>query len=202
MKIGDDYWLVGVERMPLAAGRVMDVRRFLVEHITEGWQDSYEVMKSRGVSVHFAVKRDGRIIQHVPCNRVAFHAGESSWVDPNTGIEYKMLNGCSLGIEIENVGTSGGATYPSTMGDLKGTPIKRVAAKHKHGGPIKAWEVMPPAQIQAVKELSKCLCDRFNLDDVIGHEDASPGRKTDPGPMCPMQEIREFCGFTGLPVRR
>lgn len=47
------------------------------------------------VSAHFYVRRDGRIIQFVGCDRRAWHAGQSSWDDRDN------CNDFSVGIELE-----------------------------------------------------------------------------------------------------
>lgn len=47
------------------------------------------------VSAHFLIRRDGVLIQFVPCQRRAWHAGESSW----NGRE--RCNDFSIGIELE-----------------------------------------------------------------------------------------------------
>lgn len=202
LRIGPDHWLEGATRDPLPGRGAMPVPRFLVEHFTGGWADGVSVMRERGVSAHFLVQRDGKIIQCVPCNQIAHHAGESKWRDPNTGKIYSGLNSCSIGIEIANCGDLERDLYPSTMGKpLAGTPIPRLKAKHKIGGPIRSWEVFPPAQLAAVEALSAALVRRYNLGDVIGHDDISPGRKVDPGPSFDMLGVREFCGFTA-PVPR
>ena len=47
------------------------------------------------VSAHFVVRRDGALIQFVPCCRRAWHAGESSWRGR------LRCNDYSIGIELE-----------------------------------------------------------------------------------------------------
>ena len=47
------------------------------------------------VSAHFLVRRDGELIQFVPCSARAWHAGESSWHGRNRCNDY------SIGIELE-----------------------------------------------------------------------------------------------------
>jgi AmpD protein len=47
------------------------------------------------VSSHFLVRRDGEIVQFVPCNKRAWHAGVSSW----RGLS--RCNDFSIGIELE-----------------------------------------------------------------------------------------------------
>lgn len=51
------------------------------------------------VSAHFFIRRDGRIIQFVPCVKRAWHAGLSSW----QGRE--RCNDFSIGIELEGCDT-------------------------------------------------------------------------------------------------
>lgn len=189
MKIGPDHWLEGVKRMPLVTGGSMPVRRFLVEHCTEGWADGVEVMKNRGVSCHFLIQRDGEIIQCVPCNKVAYHAGQSSWKDSSTGKLYTGLNSCAIGIEFANVADLVRENYPSTMGTLAGKGIPRTRIEGKD------WETYPETQLAAGEALSKCLVERYNLDDLVGHYHISPGRKIDPGPAFPMGRFRVACGF-------
>jgi AmpD protein len=47
------------------------------------------------VSAHFVVRRDGELIQLVPCSRRAWHAGISNWLDQEN------CNNFSIGIELE-----------------------------------------------------------------------------------------------------
>lgn len=52
------------------------------------------------VSVHYLIKEDGRVLQLVDDYKIAWHAGKSSWKN------FTQLNHHSLGIEIDNSGTS------------------------------------------------------------------------------------------------
>lgn len=47
------------------------------------------------VSAHFLIRRDGQVIQFVPCQRRAWHAGVSSWQGRT------RCNDFSIGIELE-----------------------------------------------------------------------------------------------------
>jgi len=47
------------------------------------------------VSAHFLIRRDGAVTQFVPCNRRAWHAGQSNW----RGRE--CCNDFSIGVELE-----------------------------------------------------------------------------------------------------
>ena len=50
------------------------------------------------VSSHFLVRRDGELIQFVPCSKRAWHAGESAWKGR------ARCNDFSVGIELEGTG--------------------------------------------------------------------------------------------------
>ena len=47
------------------------------------------------VSAHFLIRRDGEVIQFVPCSRRAWHAGISNWMGR------ERCNDFSIGIELE-----------------------------------------------------------------------------------------------------
>jgi len=193
MIINDDHWLDPVTRDPIAGGAVMAIRRFLIIHFTAGASGkssiNYWKQLKNGVCAHFVIERDGKIIQCRPCNRTAGHAGSSKWTDPKTGVTYHGLNACSIGIELAN----GGHSFPTQFSKLP-----PAIAAHKAGGKTREWETYPAAQLAACEGLSKVLVARYHLDDVVGHEDIAPKRKTDPGPAFPMNVLRKACGFPPL----
>lgn len=55
----------------------------------------FETIKDLKVSSHFLIRRDGELIQFVPCTQRAWHAGASNW----HGRE--RCNDFSIGIELE-----------------------------------------------------------------------------------------------------
>lgn len=55
----------------------------------------YATIAGRKVSAHFLVRRDGELLQFVPCGKRAWHAGESSWQGRT------RCNDFSIGIELE-----------------------------------------------------------------------------------------------------
>lgn len=198
MKIGDDHWLEEIERDPIASSRPMLVRRCVVEHFTAGatGRSSIRAMRERGVSAHIVIERDGTIIQCVPFDRKASHAGSSRWRDPRTGILYGTANDYGIGIEIANAGNDDGALSWAR----KQPGFQSIKARHRNGGPEVEWEVYPQAQLNAVVAVTRALVARYNLDDITGHDCIAPERKDDPGPAFPMQAVREQCGLFGLPV--
>lgn len=83
------------------------------------------------------------------------------------------MNSASIGIEIQNPG-------------------------HTHG-----LRPFPEAQIAALKALCHAIMQRWDIppENVIGHSDYAPGRKVDPGPFFPWQELaRSRIGVWPRPV--
>lgn len=59
----------------------------------------YETIRDLRVSAHFLIRRDGELIQFVPCELRAWHAGVSAW----KGRE--RCNDFSIGVELEGADT-------------------------------------------------------------------------------------------------
>lgn len=59
----------------------------------------YQQLRGLKVSAHFFIRRHGEIIQFVPCEKRAWHAGESCWQGRNRCNDY------SVGIELEGTDT-------------------------------------------------------------------------------------------------
>ena len=55
----------------------------------------YQQICGARVSSHFFIRRDGELIQFVPCGQRAWHAGDSAWR------ERERCNDFSIGIELE-----------------------------------------------------------------------------------------------------
>ena len=58
----------------------------------------YASVAGARVSAHFLIRRDGGLIQFVPCGKRAWHAGESSWKGRS------RCNDFSIGVELEGTG--------------------------------------------------------------------------------------------------
>jgi len=190
MNITKDHWIEDVIRKPLPGGSAMNTRRFLVIHFTAGatGESSINFWKSpeaKGASAHLVIERDGTIKQCRPFNVTCGHAGKSSWKG------FTGLNSCSIGIELANAGEDDSALSWAR----KQPNFASIEARHKNGGPVVEWEKFPAAQLEACEAVSKALVAHYNLDDVVGHDDIAPDRKTDPGPAFPMQSLRKACGF-------
>lgn len=205
MKITPDHYLDVALRRGIPGGNPMPTRRFLVIHFTGGWTAASSVAfwktpVAKGANAHIIIDRDGSVIQCREFNWTAGHAGVSKWKDSKTGVWFKGLNSCSIGIELANCGDLVRDKYPPTMpSEWAGRPIPRLMARHKNGGGLKGWELYDQRQLDTCREVARLLVDRYNLDDIVGHEDIAPDRKNDPGPAFPMTEFRAALGFPPLP---
>ncbi len=82
--------------------RLKNEIKFVIIHYT-GMQSEIESIqrlkdKKSNVSAHYIINRKGSIIQLVPDNKIAWHAGRSKWKN------YINLNENSIGIELVNKG--------------------------------------------------------------------------------------------------
>jgi AmpD protein len=71
------------------------IERFFTNTLDHSEHPYYEQLKGVRVSSHFLVRRDGQIVQFVPCNKRAWHAGASIWCGR------PRCNDFSIGIELE-----------------------------------------------------------------------------------------------------
>ena len=133
--------------------------RFLVLHYTAiNTELSLKVLTQKDVSSHYLINDydDKQINLLVDETKRAWHAGISKW----KGLD--NLNFSSIGIEIVNLGNSGGVYQP-----------------------------YPDYQIKKVGELARDIVNRYNIQpfNVVGHADIAPGRKPDPGPLFPWKKL-------------
>ncbi len=140
-----------------------------------------------GSSAHVVIDRDGSIVQCVPLDRVAWHAGRSSW----QGII--GLNNYSYGIELANYGNlhAVGSAWCGPGDHVVANPVLAI---HRNGNPDGSktpigWEAYPAAQIAAALELMTLLVS-LGVNQAVGHDDIAPVRKSDPGPAFDMASFR------------
>lgn len=145
-------------------------------------------------SAHFAISRDGEIVQLVPLDRRAWHAGLSEIVIDGKTIS--NVNDCSIGIELANHGLvyngDDGKFWYSLGSDMypyRGNQPEFGTLRWAGGHEIEGWfEPYPDPQIKAlVSLLDELRREGYPTENLIGHEEiALPiGRKLDPGPLFP-----------------
>lgn len=140
------------------------------------------------VDVHFVIGKDGEVVQMVPCNMDASHAGESEWG------KYKFLNGYFIGIEVVNLGPL--SKKDDKYFDAYGREYKGEVRERKTLGEA-YWEPFTKKQEEALFMLCNWLVKQYGipLENVIAHYEAAPKRKIDPaGGMrdWPMQKFRDL----------
>jgi N-acetyl-anhydromuramoyl-L-alanine amidase len=77
-----------------------DVVKLFTNRLDWESHDFYKTIRGLRVSAHFFIRRDGEVMQFVPCSLRAWHAGVSSWR------ERVNCNDFSLGIEMEGTDTA------------------------------------------------------------------------------------------------
>jgi N-acetylmuramoyl-L-alanine amidase len=139
-------------------------------------------------STHLIVARSGAIIQLVPFDRQAWHAGASRWSERRL----EGLNKFSIGIMYSNWGDLKKDTdgrYASWNGQA--VAAENVFAARK-GGQETYWEKYSAAQIEVSRGIVRAFRAVKSDIGLLGHSDISPGRKTDPGPAFPIQMLRDL----------
>jgi N-acetylmuramoyl-L-alanine amidase len=139
----------------------------------------------RKVSAHLVVGRDGALVQLVPFDQVAWHAGQSNWG------ERTQLNQHALGIEVQNAGrlrrhndcfvSSLGQEYPD---------YEVCEAVHRNQVDPSYWHTYPQAQLEVIEHVCRVLVETYGIRHILGHEEIAPQRKIDPGPAFPLDRLR------------
>lgn len=181
---------------PYTGGQFATPPKIVVIHFTYGasakssaeWFQS--VRNTDKASAHVVIERDGSLIQCVRFNLIAHHAGKSQWGS------IVGLNRAAFGIELANWGylerRAGGWT--SYTGKSIENPI---LASHRNGNPDGStkeigWEPYPEVQFQTAVDVARALIDTYGVNEVVGHDDISKGRKWDPGPAFDMRRFRNL----------
>lgn len=96
-----DVSLVVIHFISLPAGQFggPEILALFQNQLGESDIDELRTLSALRVSAHFLVRRDGAVIQCVPCAMRAWHAGRSNW----RGIS--RCNDFSIGIELEGAET-------------------------------------------------------------------------------------------------
>ena len=125
-------------------------------------------------SAHLVIGRKGEIIQLVPFDVEAWHAGQSSYAGRT------HLNRFSIGIELDNLGrlvwTAG--RFVAECG-IEVEPEQVFA--DVSGGTATYWHRYTGQQKEILREVCGLLKAHYPIRYVVGHSDVT-SRKQDPGP--------------------
>ena len=166
-------WMPGVEHIETAALGGAITPRGVMSHVMQGWQSTMvrwarERPRVTRKSAHFTIGKQGRIVQHVPIRRQAWHAGR---LDPGAPPVWPLLpagaspNDYAIGIEHEGFS---GEPWP---------------------------EPQALATIRVHRWLFAELGLEPSEDTVIGHYMTAPAsRAADPGPGWPRARILDALG--------
>jgi len=129
------------------------------------------------------------VFQSMPFNMRGSHAGKSSY----RGV--KRVNDFSIGVEISNPGP----LVRNDVGDLVTTygkywPEEEAVGANHHNGPAswKHWAAYTNQEIDILVGVCHALRQAYpSIEDIVGHDEISPGRKFDPGPAFPMSWLRD-----------
>ncbi len=130
----------------------------------------------------FVIKKDGAILQSFPLDEWGSHAGSSTW-GGRTGVSRYFV-----GIEID----CAGELHKKEDGELyswfnKKIPAEkaRIIEKKKDNAQVGTYEAYTKEQEESLVSLLLWLHNNgpevFKIDNVVGHDEVAPGRKTDPG---------------------
>ena len=120
------------------------IERFFLNELDFSSHNFYKNIDGMKVSAHILIKRNGEVIQFVPFNKRAWHAGVSSYKGKND------CNNFSIGIELE-------------------------------GSNDDIFEDIQYEQLSLITSLLITEYDLITKDNIKGHSDIAPERKTDPG---------------------
>lgn len=165
---------------------------YLILHYTAGptldGAVSWFLKREARASAHLVIGRDGQIVQMVAFNKKAWHAGTSSWGNLDS------MNQYSIGIELVNAGKlrkrSDGRWINWANNVIPDDEV--TLAIHKNETTQAGWHEYTEAQINAAIEAASLLNATYHFTDVLGHDDVSPGRKVDPGPLFPLNSFRSI----------
>ena len=140
-------------------------------------------------SAHLVIGRDGKVVQMVPFNRRAFHAGRGRWGPLDD------LNAHAIGILLENGGRAqkradGGHWLLARGFQRRLEPDEVVLARQKHESEESFWQAFTPDQVETAVMVGQALHAAFRFAEMLGGEDIAPGQSDEPGPAFPMMQVR------------
>ncbi len=185
--------------------------RGAVVHFTAGRDDPRNDIRhaQKNGYCYFVIGPDGTVHQNFPLDRWGSHAGASYWPILGQGVSQHLV-----GIEICNAGKledlgnnhyrpwyneakhlAKSGRQPDPAADFPADRVRMVTRKHNRqaGHYLKFSEMQEAALHTLLRWLQGNHPTVFSFDLVLGHDEVSPGRKSDPGGALSltMPELRE-----------
>lgn len=173
-----------------------DAPKYIIMHYTTGTKIESTInhftSADPGVATHLVIGRDGRVIQFVPFNLSAHHAGSSWWeLDQN-------LNLNSIGIELDNAGKLrkrkvGGRDVWMSPQEVEIPEGSFKSCSHwRNTKTTPTWEKFPPVQLEVALKIVKALKERYpSIKEILGHDQVNLLNREDPGALFPIEEWRK-----------
>lgn len=136
-------------------------------------------------SAHILIDRSGGVVQMVPFDVIAWHAGRSSY----EALGLTGLNRFSVAVELVNLGKverQADGSFKTLLGQkVDAAEVTEV----NEGSKTTYWHKYTPEQISSATAIARAFRARDPKILLLGHEDVAPGRKIDPGPAFPLDQI-------------
>jgi AmpD protein len=110
------------------------IDRLFTNTLDHGADPYFESLRDVRVSAHFLIRRDGSLVQYVPCLFRAWHAGESNWRGRSA------CNDFSIGIELEG---SDEVPYVAAQYAALGGLVRALVMKYPVAGIAGHSEIAP-----------------------------------------------------------
>lgn len=181
---------------PNTSGKFRAPPKYIVMHYTASTSakssTNWLTQKAAKASAHLVVgDNEKNTFQLCPFDTVAWHAGKSYYQGING------LNHYAIGIEVVNGGilTQGVDRKWRTWSGQVIDESRVLVAPHKRGGPVRGWMSYSVEQIEWLEVITTALLSHYpSIKEIIGHDDISWPRKTDPGPAFPMGRFQSLLG--------
>jgi N-acetylmuramoyl-L-alanine amidase len=170
--------------------------KYIIMHFTTGMKMESTISHFKnpgaGVSTHLLIGRDGRVVQFLPFDKIAYHSGYSWWERASN------INTMSIGIELDNAGIlrkgRDGKWFRRRIEIPKDMVSQKVHWKQytpKDKAKYSGWEKFTKVQLDVALNIVKALKDGYpTIQEILGHDDVNLRNRYDPGPLFPMKKFR------------
>jgi N-acetylmuramoyl-L-alanine amidase len=207
--INDNHRIVGAASVNLGMPNGTITPRRIVVHYTAGstLSGAINALQGGGNSYNVLINVNGTYHQARPFNKSAGHAGRSNWKESRGVTNFTSVNGDSIGISMVNLGNFGYfAQGKWWYGFEDGQPQNPSIADedaNKHSLIYRPdrpshWTPYDPRQLPACKALIAALIEKYDtITEIVGHHDVAIDGKSDPGPLCPLEDWRREFDMQG-----